>query len=94
MPVLKEMDITGDLRGLQIASQHFFPGPFVDGAVIARFFGIPTTTAQPVMRMDFKLTVGITFDEGQLLGTQQLPTLQEIRDAVIAVPPLFEPDFP
>jgi hypothetical protein len=92
MPVLDEIKVTSGIGNIAVSSYKLFPGPFVDGTPIGRFFTMPTAS-HAVMHVEYELTVGITFDESALFKNQKLPSLLHVRDAVAAIPPLFEADF-
>jgi hypothetical protein len=72
LPVLKEIEVRGETRGIRVSSMRFFPGPFVDGAIVARLFVIPTA-AESVMHVDFNITVGITLMRASCWARKSFP---------------------
>lgn len=91
--IAEELGFEFEYDDLTLGEPELIPGPFVDGAIVARVFAVQTGP-HPRMQVKPHATFNVTYDEGGLFGGGKLPSLLELRDATANVVERFGSEFP
>jgi hypothetical protein len=82
--VAEDASFSISVRHFAITEPVIVPGPFIHGAIIAKFFGLPTYLYSEV-NVDNKATFNVVFDPAGLFDNRPVPPFIEVANEVIRV---------